>query len=183
MAMSQDFTPMIDFRQCSHDDYRERILQIATQMKYGQKDPSITTTSLHMPFPVDEGFDKSRFVNLSKDEILHRLGRKRIHNLTLLKPFVDIMKHKTSKDGVSLCPISTTAKMWNLIYQRQQNASNVLQTAQRVGLLLCTDSSYQFNGCSDRYNHSKIYAYNKSAERKLLDLFQEFDVRCDCPVL
>lgn len=177
MAMQQDPAPIPSILGYSNEAYRNLTLLVAAQMKRGEKD--IVSPHLYNPFAVDEEFDKSKFKNPDRDEILESLGRKYRHNLTSLKAFVDVMKYKTSSEGVSICPISTTAKIWTMLFNGPRNVSNLLQMAQDVGLLFCTDPTYQFNGCSEFYNHSKRFAYNKGVESKLLDLFQEFDVSYD----
>ena len=116
------------------NDYANSLLKIANQLKHSKKDddPIVeeeTTkpsepiepkddneTSTCNPFEVDEDFDSNLLPNPTKDEIIKLLKRKYVTNLKTLRPFVDVMKYKTSSKGVSICPISSSSKFYNLIY-------------------------------------------------------------------
>ena len=160
------------------DSYEALIMRVASQMRYGKKDEELgKEDQLFASFDTDDQFDKTRFISPSKDEIKKLLGRKYIRRLTLMKPFVDVMKYKTSSKSVSICPISCSTKFWKSIYNGSRNVSNLLKSLREIGLLLCVDSHYQFNGYSSNFNSSKRYAWNKTVERELLELFKECDIR------
>ena len=82
--------------------------------------------SNYEPFKVDENFDSSRLLNPTKEQIVKLLKRKFITKLKILKPFVDVMKYKTSSNGVSICPISSNSKLWNIVYGSQRNVSRFI---------------------------------------------------------
>ena len=107
------------------------------------------------------------------------LGRKKRWNLTLLKPFVDILKYKTQTKKVSVLNLACTSRFWRLVYKKSQNVSNLFQLAQKVGLIVCVDEKYQFNAYYKADNKSKAYAWNKDIERILLSLFKSFNIVID----
>ena len=83
--------------------------------------------STYEPFKIDENFNTSLFLNPTKEQIVKSLKRKFITKLKNLKPFVDVMKYKTSSNGVSICPISSNSKLWNIVYGSQRKVSRVVQ--------------------------------------------------------
>lgn len=174
---------------CDDDrNYANAILKIASQMKHGKKDEPIDKVEVDVksnevkedesfnPFEVDDDFDLSKFPNPSKDEIVKLLKRKYIANLKRLKPFVDAMKYKTSTKGVSICPISCESKFFNLLYGNPMKVSRVIQCAKEIGLLYCVNEKYQFHGYEKEFNFSKQYAYDKRVEKKLIELFDEYEI-------
>ena len=152
--------------------YGDSILLIARQMKYAPKDePKIANETTYEPFRIDENFDISLFLNPTKERIVELLKRKYVAKLKTLKPFVDVMKYKTSSKGVSICPISTNSKLWNIVYGSQRKVSRVVQYSKEIGLLYCVDENY-----SSKLEYCKEYAYDKRVERKLLELFNEYQI-------
>lgn len=127
--------------------------------------------STYEPFKIDENFDSSLFLNPTKEQIVKLLKRKFIAKLKILKPFVDVMKYKTSTKGVSICPISSNSKLWNIVYGSQRKVSRVVQYSKEIGLLYCVDENY-----SSKLEYCKEYAYDKRVERKLLELFNEHQI-------
>ena len=163
-----------DMELTSHDRYKYSALLVAEEMKYGKKDT--LEDSFFQAFETDINFDRKKFFCPTKEMILNILKRKFVVKLTMLKPVVDVMKYKTSEKNVSLCPISSTAKYWNLIFKNKRNVSRLIQTAQEIGLLYCANSTYQFHSFSSKSNRCKLYAYNKVVEKVLLELFKEYDI-------
>ena len=157
--------------------YSDSIMRIAEQMKRVSKGVNGTTNqakqeeSTYEPFRIDENFDPSLFLNPTKEQIVKLLGRKFITNLKILKPFVDVMKYKTSTKGVSICPIPSTSKLWNLLYGSQRQVSRLIDCAKKIGLLYCVDESY-----SNKIGYCKEYAYDKRVERKLIELFNDYNI-------
>ena len=153
--------------------YDDAILKIAKQLKHATKDASIDKCedSHHAPFKVDENFDCSRLLNPTKEQIVKLLKRKYLLKLKMLKPFVDVMKYKTSTKGVSICPIASTSKLWNFVYGSQRQVARVVQCAKEIGLLYCVDESY-----SNKLGYAKSYAYDKRVEKKLIELFNEHQI-------
>lgn len=154
--------------------YRDSILRIAEQMKnvqHGDDEKKSQGESTHEPFRIDENFDESLFLNPTKEQIVKLLKRKFIANLKILKPFVDVMKYKTSTKGVSICPIPSTSKLWNLLYGSQRQVSRLIECAKRIGLLYCVSDSY-----SNKMGYCKEYAYDKRVERKSLELFNDYGI-------
>ena len=153
-------------------NYGDSILLIARQMRNAPKDePKIANERSHEPFRIDENFDTSLFLNPSKERIVELLKRKYVAKLKTLKPFVDVMKYKTSSKGVSICPLSSNSKMWNLLYGSQRQVARVLQYAKEIGLLCCVSESY-----SNKLGYCKEYAYDKRVERKLIELFNDYHI-------
>ena len=158
--------------------YGDSIMRIAEQMKFASKgasevgnDQSKRDESTYEPFRIDDSFDLSLFLNPTKEQIVKLLKRKFITNLKTLKPFVDVMKYKTSTKGVSICPIPSTSKLWNMLYGSQRQVSRLIECAKEVGLLYCVSESY-----SNKLGYCKEYAYDKRVERKLLELFNDYGI-------
>ena len=158
------------------ETYEGKVLWIAAALKYGKKDAEDEHLPFYQTSETVSDFDRSKFANPSKEEILKLLKRKYVLKLTMLKPFVDVLKYTTSRTEVSICPISSTAKFWNIIFKSRRSVSRVIEMAHEVGLLYCVDPTYQFNGYSADCNRCKCYAYNKTIERALLELFKEYDI-------
>ena len=152
--------------------YGDSILLIARQMRNAPKDePKITNERSHEPFRIDENFDTSLFLNPTKERIVELLKRKYVAKLKTLKPFVDVMKYMTSSKGVSICPLSSNSKKWNLLYGSQRQVARVLQYAKEIGLLYCVSESY-----SNKLGYCKEYAYDKRVEKKLIELFNDYHI-------
>ena len=157
--------------------YSDSIMRIAERMKSASmgvceiERNQKRDESNYEPFKVDENFDSSRLLNPTKEQIVKSLGRKFITNLKILKPFVDVMKYKTSSKGVSICPIPSTSKLWNLLYGSQRQVSRLIDCAKKIGLLYCVSESY-----SNKVGYCKSYAYDKRVERKLLELFNDYNI-------
>jgi hypothetical protein len=101
--------------------YDDSIMRIARQMKNATKDVvEKSSESNYEPFGIDENFDNSLFLNPRKERIVELLKRKYVAKLKMLKPFVDVMKYKTSSKGVSICPLSSNSKTWHLLYGSQR---------------------------------------------------------------
>ena len=158
--------------------YGNSIMLIAEQMKSASKGiyemertQGKRDESTYEPFRIDENFNTSLFLNPTKEQIVKLLKRKFITNLKILKPFVDVMKYKTSTKGVSICPIPSTSKLWNMLYGSQRQVSRLIECSKRIGLLYCVSESY-----SNKMGYCKEYAYDKRVERKLLELFNDYGI-------
>lgn len=152
--------------------YGDSILLIARQMRNAPKEgPKITNERSHEPFRIDENFNSSLFLNPTKERIIELLKRKYVAKLKTLKPFVDVMKYKTSSKGVSICPLSSNSKMWNLLYGSQRQVARVLQCSKEIGLLYCVSETY-----SNKLGYCKEYAYDKRVEKKLIELFNDYHI-------
>ncbi len=160
----------------SNETYEDKVIWIAAELTYGMKDAEDEHPQSYPAFEIDPDFDRNQFYNPSAEEILNVLGRKYRQKLAMLKPFVDVLKHMTSRTDVSICPISSTSKFWNIIFKNRMSVSRVIKMAQDVGLLYCVHSTYQFNGYSADYNRCKCYAYNKKVEQELLELFRKYNI-------
>jgi hypothetical protein len=77
----------------------------------------------------------------------------------------------TSSKGVSICPLSSNSKKWNLLYGSQRQVARVLQYAKEIGLLYCVSESY-----SNKLCYCKEYAYDKRVEKKLIELFNDYHI-------
>ena len=153
-------------------NYGDAIMRIAKQMKCAPKDdPKKSNESAFEPFRIDENFNSLLFLNPTKERIVELLKRKYVAKLKTLKPFVDVMKYKTSSKGVSICPISSNSKMWNLLYGSQRQVARVLQCSKEIGLLYCVSETY-----SNKLGYCKEYAYDKRVERRLIELFDEYHI-------
>ena len=114
------------------------------------------------------------FEDISEEETIKKLGRKKFWTLTLLKPFVDILKYKTQTKTTSILSLSCNSRFWNMVYKKHQNVSKLFKIAQEVQLMKCVDKTYRFN--TKRYNRSKMYAWNKKQEKILLSLFKKYNI-------
>lgn len=152
--------------------YDELILELARQVRFNQVDEdfidnyeSITISKEDVCFPA-----------YTLEDVEKRLGRKKKWNLTLLKPFVDVLKYKTSTKAVSVLNLACTSRFWGLIYKQIKNVSNLFKLAQEVGLMKCVDDFYCFNSKNKDSNCAKSYAWNKDIEHVLLQLFKSYNI-------
>ena len=148
--------------------YNELILELALRVREsGEKTPQ------DKEYDKPDGIEDFTFsFTPTKDEVVALLGRKKKWNLTLLKPFVDILKYKTRSEFTTILPLSSNALFWRMLYKSQQNASRVLQLAQKVGLIECVNESYVWGFGSK----CRLYAWNKKTEKILLGLFEEWAI-------
>lgn len=147
--------------------YNELILELALRVRETEGE-----RPTEEQYDEPDGIEDFTFsLNPTKDEVVALLGRKKKRNLTLLKPFCDILKYKTELKRVTVLAISSTG-FWKKVYGSQQNASRLILLARKVGLIECIDESYVW-GFGSR---CKLYAWNKSVEKILLGLFQEWDI-------
>ena len=78
--------------------YEELVLELARQVKFNEVDEHQTTfedISEEISFYQEVDDKKISFEDISEEDTIKKLGRKKFWNLTLLKPFVDILKYKT----------------------------------------------------------------------------------------
>ena len=156
--------------------YEELVLELARQVKFNEVDENQTTFE---DISEEVGFSqvddkKISFEDISEEETINKLGRKKFWNLTLLKPFVDILKYKTQTKTTSILSLSCNSRFWNMVYKKHQNVSKLFKLAQEVQLIKCVDKTYRFN--TKRHNRSKMYAWNKKQEKTLLYLFKKYHV-------
>lgn len=146
-------------------------------MKFNEVDEYQTTfedISEEVGFSKEVDDKKISFEDLSEEETINKLGRKKFWNLTLLKPFVDILKYKTQTKTTSILSLSCNSRFWKMVYKKHQYVSRLFQLAQEVQLIKCVDKTYRFN--TKRYNRSKMYAWNKKQEKTLLYLFKKYHI-------
>ncbi len=155
-----------------NNTYENMILELAGQVRFNKIDEDWSD------FYETKSIDKKQiqFPNYTEEDIIKRLGRKKRWNLTLLKPFVDILKYKTQTKQVSVLTLSCTSRFWRLIYKQPRYVSRLFALAQDVGLLTCVDDKYQFNAYHKEDNKAKAYAWNKDIEHMLLSLFKSFNI-------
>ena len=157
--------------------YEELVLELARQVKFNEVDEHQTTFE---DIPEEVGFSqevddkKISFEDIPEEETEKKLGRKKFWNLTLLKPFVDILKYKTQTKTTSILSLSCNSRFWKMVYKNHINVSNLFKLAQEVQLIKCVDKTYRFN--TKKYNRSKIYAWNKKQEKTLLSLFKKYHI-------
>ena len=78
--------------------YEELVLELARQVKFNEVDEQQTSfedVPEEISFSQEVDDEKMSFEDISEEETINKLGRKKFWNLTLLKPFVDILKYKT----------------------------------------------------------------------------------------
>ena len=114
------------------------------------------------------------FEDISEEDTIKKLGRKKFWNLTLLKPFVDILKYKTQTKTTSILSLSCNSRFWKMVYKNPRYVSRLFKLAQEVQLMKCVDNTYRFN--TKRHNRSKMYAWNKKQEKTILSLFKKYDI-------
>ena len=141
--------------------YEELVLELARQVKFNEVDEYQTTfedISEEVGFSQEVDDKKIYFEDISEEDTIKKLGRKKFWNLTLLKPFVDILKYKTQTKTTSILSLSCNSRFWKMVYKKHQYVSRLFQLAQEVQLIKCVDKTYRFN--TKRYNRSKMYAWN-----------------------
>ena len=167
--------------------YEELVLELARQVKFNKpvkdsfkdlklfEDNSILEDiSEEVDFPQEVDEQKICFEDMSEEDTVKKLRRKKKWNLALLKPFVDILKYKTQTKTTSILSLSCNSKFWKMIYKKHQYVSRLFQLAQEVQLIKCVDKTYRFN--TKRWNRSKMYAWNKKQEKTLLSLFKKYKI-------
>lgn len=152
--------------------YEELVLELARQVRFNKIDEEWSD------FYETKIIDRTEvsFPDYTEEDIVKRLGRKKLWNLTLLKPFVDILKYKTQTKKVSVLNLACTSRFWRLVYKQPRYVSRLFKLAQDVGLIVCVDDKYQFNAYHKEDNKSKAYAWNKDIERILLSLFKSYNI-------
>lgn len=170
MKKSDRITPCAEI-QNDTPSYEELVLELARQVKFNSVDEE--------EFRPEEKLEPKsvfevKFEDMTEEETIRMLGRKKFWNLAILKPFVDILKYKTQTKTVSVLSLSCNSKFWKMVYKKHQYVSRLFQLAQNVKLIKCVDDSYRFN--SKSFNRSKLYAWNKKQERVLLKLFKDFHI-------
>lgn len=153
--------------------YEEMVLDLAYQVRFNKIDEDWADFCETAEAPHGE----IEFPEYTEEEVVKRLGRKKRWNLTLLKPFVDILKYKTQTKRVSVLNLACTSRFWRLIYKQPRYVSRLFDMAREVGLIVCVDDKYRFNAKGG--NKSKAYAWNKGVERILLSLFKAYDIVVD----
>ena len=157
--------------------YEELVLELARQVKFNEVDENQTTFDdipEEISFSQEVDGKKISFEDISEEDTIKKLGRKKFWNLTLLKPFVDILKYKTQTKTTSILSLSCNSRFWKMVYKKHQYVSRLFQLAQEVQLIKCVDNTYRFN--TKRYNRSKMYAWNKKQEKTLLYLFKKYHI-------
>ena len=157
--------------------YEELVLELARQVKFNEVDENQTTfedISEEVGFSQEVDDKKISFEDISEEETEKKLGRKKFWNLTLLKPFVDILKYKTQTKTTSILSLSCNSRFWKMVYKNPRYVSRLFQLAQEVQLIKCVDNTYRFN--TKRHNRSKKYAWNKKQEKTILSLFKKYQI-------
>ena len=161
----------------SAPSYEELVLELARQVKFNEVDENQTSfedISEEISCSQEVDYEKISFEDLSEEDTIKKLGRKKFWNLTLLKPFVDILKYKTQTKTTSILSLSCNSRFWKMVYHKHQYVSRLFQLAQEVQLIKCVDNTYRFN--SKRHNRSKMYAWNKNQEKTILSLFKKYQI-------
>ena len=155
--------------------YEELVLELARQVKFNEVDEYSSFEDISEEVCFQKADDeKISFEDISEEDTIKKLGRKKFWNLTLLKPFVDILKYKTQTKTISILSLSCNSKFWKMVYKNHRYVSRLFQLAQEVQLIKCVDSTYRFN--TKRSNRSKMYAWNKKQEKVLLSLFKKYSI-------
>ena len=75
--------------------YEELALELARQVKFNEVDEYSNFEDISEVCSQKADDEKISFEDISEEDTIKKLGRKKFWNLTLLKPFVDILKYKT----------------------------------------------------------------------------------------
>ena len=157
--------------------YEELVLELARQVKFNEVDENQTSFEdipEEISFSQEVYDEKISCEDLSEEDTIKKLGRKKFWNLTLLKPFVDILKYKTQTKTTSILSLSCNSRFWKMVYNKHQYVSRLFKLAQEVQLIKCVDETYRFN--TKRHNRSKMYAWNKKQEKTILSLFKKYHI-------
>ena len=157
--------------------YEELVLELARQVKFNEVDENQTSFEdipEEISFSQEVYDEKISFEDLSEEDTIKKLGRKKFWNLTLLKPFVDILKYKTQTKTTSILSLSCNSRFWKMVYNKHQYVSRLFKLAQEVQLIKCVDKTYRFN--TKRHNRSKMYAWSKKQEKTILSLFKKYHI-------
>ena len=155
--------------------YEELALELARQVKFNEVDEYSNFEDISEEVCSQKVDNENIFFeDISEEDTIKKLGRKKFWNLTLLKPFVDILKYKTQTKTISILSLSCNSKFWKMVYKNHRYVSRLFQLAQEVQLIKCVDNTYRFN--TKRSNRSKMYAWNKKQEKVLLSLFKKYHI-------
>lgn len=112
----------------------------------------------------------------TEEDLLQLLGREWLKKLELLISFIDEYKHIFGRQELISLPISCKNKNLINIFKNEKQVSRMLKLAQDVDLLLCTDSSYQFNGYDEIFNNCKKYICNKEVQDLIIKTANKYGI-------
>lgn len=97
----------------------------------------------------------------TEDEIKSRLGRKWRKRVAAVGAMADLFKHLTSSERITVLTLSSTT--WRLleVFKNHRNVTRAIESCKVVGLLVCVNEKYKFNGSSA---YGRQYAYNKEVQ-------------------
>ena len=76
--------------------YEELVLELARQVKFNEVDEYSNFEDISEEVCSQKADNENiSFEDIPEEDTIKKLGRKKFWNLTLLKPFVDILKYKT----------------------------------------------------------------------------------------
>ena len=105
-------------------------------------------------------------------------GRRWKSSLTSIRTLVELFKNRTSTKEVTILYLPTRCKYLTDIFGNHKQVSRTIQRCLKVGLLKCVNDKFRFG----EYNsYSKQYAWNKKAERLILDYCKECGIKASIP--
>lgn len=96
--------------------------------------------------------------------------------LSKVLTFIDTIKKKRLKNGITIIPIATTSKRNIYIWGGKQNVSNAIEYMKKIGLLVEYDSDYKYWGYKDEDNYPKTYLYFVDNEKKLIKYCEDNNI-------
>lgn len=101
------------------------------------------------------------------------LTKPNIKKIQKVMAFVDMVRYKRVKEGVTIMPIPTTNKQMIRICGNQREVSRLIGFMEGLGLIGVCDDSYQFKAYRVEDNKSKTYYYYYENEVRLLGWCKE----------
>ena len=98
------------------------------------------------------------------------------NKLSKVLAFIDSVKHKRSKTGCTIMPISVTNKDNLAIWKNEKGVSRAIAYMLEIGLLSIENDKYQFGAYNDKDNKSKSYRYYKENEDKIKKYCEEHNI-------
>lgn len=101
------------------------------------------------------------------------LTKPNIKKIQKVMAFVDMVKYKRVKEGITIMPIPTTNKQMTRLCGNKMEVSRLIGFMTGIGLIGVCDDSYQFKAHRAEDNKSKTYYYYYENEVKLLEWCKE----------
>lgn len=169
----------------TQEEYVARVLALAAEAHRIKDNKSIFSTKKteneKKPLPETLINEEKRIfplMEITRGSLSSLLGRKWKNSLLPVLCLCELYKFRTSTKESTILFLPTTSKYLTDVFGNARNVSNAIKRSKMIGLTICVDENYKF-GVSD--SRSKLYAWNKDAERKILEFCKAEGIHADIP--